>query len=134
MSTDFWLHKLQELSGTHAPAPAGLTASGAPWWAHPTYSPAQAPQPPRSMVSRAYQTDRAQSAKVPSTCPNCRGDHYWQPTPSTVAQCADCGYNCRMVHSTAGVAIANTSSAPKRASLYEAQGAGYNPHVIVGRM
>ncbi|MFC9505374.1 hypothetical protein [Streptomyces sp. NPDC057002] len=138
MTSDFWLNKLRQTDGApQAPAapPAGLTPTGAPWWAHPTYTrpeqPPAAPQQPPEMLQRAYQTDRAQSARQTEHCPSCHSDHYWRPTPNTQATCFDCGWPVQ--NSTQGVAIAN-KDAPSRASLHEPKGAGYRPDLIVGRM
>ncbi|MEV7902198.1 hypothetical protein [Streptomyces anulatus] len=140
MSDDsFWLNKLRE-SGGAAPPPAapsqgGLTPAGAPWWSHPTYArpqqPAQPQQAPETL-QRAYQTEKAQSAKQPDICPSCASDHYWRPTPNTCATCFDCGWPVQ--NSTQGVAISNDSSAPRRESLHQARGAGYQPNTIVGRL
>lgn len=134
MTSDFWLRKLQESSGTPAPAApqAGLTPQGAPWWAHPTYAPAPAPQQPQPAAPGAYRTEKAQSAKHTELCPSCGSDQYWRPTPKTQAMCNACHYPVQ--NSTQGVAVANNSSAPSRASLFQAKGAGYRPNVIVGRL
>ncbi|MEU1552115.1 hypothetical protein ABZ517_05260 [Streptomyces scabiei] len=135
--SDFWLQKLREAGGAPAPAApqAGLTPSGAPWWAHPTYGPPPSPAQPQPHVQApqaAYQTTKAQSAKNTETCPSCGSDEYWRPTPKTHPICNSCHYPVQ--NSTQGVAIANNSSAPARASLFQAKGAGYQPNVIVGRL
>ncbi|MGW3860270.1 hypothetical protein ACWEDZ_02130 [Streptomyces sp. NPDC005047] len=139
MTSDFWLNKLRE-NGTPAPAQpqAGLTPTGTPWWAHPTYSRPQGPEQPQApqqtpeALQHTYQTERAQSARQTERCPSCSGDHYWRPTPNAMATCFDCGWPVQ--NSTQGVAIANNSSAPSRASLHQPKGAGYRPDVIVGHM
>jgi hypothetical protein len=134
--SDFWLNKMREQQGPPPAPQAGLTAGGTPWWAMPTYTrPEQPPQQPQQgpeQLQRSYQTEKAQSARQTDRCPSCAGDHYWRPTPNTMATCFDCGWPTQ--NSTQGVAIANTSSAPQKKSLHEAAGAGYNPQVIVGRM
>ncbi|MFE4527076.1 hypothetical protein ACFRMO_07745 [Streptomyces anulatus] len=139
MSDSFWLDKLRQSGGAPPPPPAapqgGLTPTGAPWWAHPTYTqpqqPAQPQQPPEAL-QRAYETEKAQSAKQTDLCPSCRSEHYWRPTPNTTAMCFDCGWPVQ--NSTQGVAISNNSSAPTRQSVHQAKGSGYQPNVIVGRL
>ncbi|MGW3153685.1 hypothetical protein [Streptomyces sp. NPDC001089] len=134
MTSDFWLNKLRESGGAPAPAApqAGLTPQGTPWWAHPTYGAPAAPEQPQQPAPGVYRTDKAQSAKSTAICPSCSGDNYWRPTPNSREMCADCHYPVQ--NSTQGVAISNNSSAPSRASLHQAKGAGYNPNVIVGRL
>ncbi|MEW1922294.1 hypothetical protein [Streptomyces sp. NPDC088360] len=138
MSSEFWLNKLRQAQGA-APAPrpqAGLTQAGTPWWAHPTYTrPETRPAEPQSapeQLQREYQTERAQSTRHSDQCPSCQGEHYWRPTPNTQATCFDCGWPVQ--NSTQGVAIANNSSAPSKGSLHQAQGSGYNPKTIIGRL
>lgn len=134
MTTDFWLRKLQQSGSAPARAApqAGLTPQGAPWWAHPTYAPAPQPAAPQEPAQPGgHRTDKAQSAKVSDRCPSCGSDHYWRPTPRTSFMCADCQYPVQ--NSTQGQTIANSES-PARASLHQAQGSGYRPDVIVGRM
>jgi len=136
MTSDFWLNKLREAGGATAPATpqAGLTPSGTPWWAHPTYGQPQAPaQPQQPMQAQqgTYVTTKAQSAKSTELCPSCGSDQYWRPTPKTQLMCNSCHYPVQ--NSTQGVAIANRD-APARPSLHQAKGAGYRPDVIVGRM
>lgn len=136
MTSDFWLNKLRETGGAPAPAApqAGLTPTGAPWWAHPTYgppAPAVQPQQPPPQQPGVYRSEKAQSAKSHETCPSCGSEDYWRPTPKTQFLCNDCHYP--MQNSTQGVAISNRD-APSRASLHQAKGAGYRPDVIVGRM
>lgn len=139
MTSDFWLNKLRSSGGsTPAPQPqGGLTASGAPWWAHPTYTP-PAPAPvtpaPPTPGEQSYSTVKAASARHTELCPNCQSDHYWRPTTNAAARCYDCGHNDRAMNSTQGMAVANSTSAPKRASLHQAQGSGYHPEIIIGRM
>ena len=134
---DFWLNKLRETGGAPAPAEpqAGLTSTGTPWWAHPTYGPpqtaAQIQQPPVQPQLGIYRTDKAQSAKSAERCPSCGSENYWRPTPKTSFICNDCHYPVQ--NSTQGVAISNRD-APARASLHQAKGAGYRPDLIVGRM
>ncbi|MEV6310018.1 hypothetical protein AB0M10_15635 [Streptomyces sp. NPDC051840] len=137
--SDFWLNKIRESQGGNPPArqpQAGLTPTGAPWWAHPTYTrpetPPAAPQAPPEQLQREYQTERAQSSKHSERCPSCASEHYWRPTPNAQATCFDCGWPVQ--NSTQGVAIANNSSAPRKTSLHEARGSGYNPQTIVGRL
>lgn len=135
--SDFWLNKLREAGGApSAPAApqAGLTSTGAPWWAHPTYGPAQPPaqpQQPAQQPQAPYQTTKAQSAKSHESCPSCGSDEYWRPTVNAQARCNQCHYPVQ--NSTQGVAISNRD-APARASLHQPKGAGYRPDVIVGRM
>jgi hypothetical protein len=137
MTSDFWLNKLRG-QGSATPAPtapqAGLTPSGAPWWAHPTYSPAQAPAQPQQDARQpqgVYVTNKAQSARSEERCPECGSDEYWRPTPKTQLMCNQCHYPVQ--NSTQGVAISNRD-APAKASLHQAKGAGYRPDIIVGRM
>jgi hypothetical protein len=137
MTSNFWLDRLRETNPAPAPAApqAGFTPQGTPWWAHPTYAPAPAPAQPQQLQPAApgrYHTEKAQSAKVTERCPSCGSDAYWRPTPKTQATCNDCHYPVQ--NSTQGVAVANNSSAPSRASLFQAKGAGYQPNVIVGRL
>ncbi|MFE2539080.1 hypothetical protein [Actinacidiphila glaucinigra] len=133
--SDFWLNKIREAQGAPPPAPqAGLTATGAPWWAHPTYArPEQppAPQEPAPAPQQAYWTERAVSARSSERCPSCGSENYWRPTPKTQFMCADCQYPVQ--NSTQGVAISNRD-APSKPSLHQAKGSGYRPDVIVGRM
>lgn len=137
MTSDFWLSRLRDAGSTPPPAApqAGFTPQGTPWWAHPTYTPAAPavqPQQPQQAVPGVYQTDKAQSARSTERCPSCGSDEYWRPTPKTQAMCNACHYPVQ--NSTQGVAVANNSSAPTRASLFQAKGAGYQPNVIVGRL
>ncbi|MFH9731904.1 hypothetical protein [Streptomyces sp. NPDC017260] len=137
MSSDFWLNKMRGTGAAPAPASpqAGLTPSGTPWWAHPTYTrpeqPAQEPQQPPEVLQRSYQTGRAQSAQQTERCPSCGSDQYWRATPNTQAMCNECHWPVQ--NSTQGVAISNRDS-PSKASLHQAKGAGYRPDLIVGRM
>lgn len=133
MSSDFWLNKFTgRPAGTPPPAPqAGLTPTGAPWWANPAYTSPQQPAQPQQAAQSPYSTDRAQSARHTERCPSCDSDHYWRPSPNVRATCFDCGWPTQ--NSTQGVAISNRD-APARHSLHQAKGAGYRPDVIVGRM
>lgn len=137
MSSDFWLNKMRSTGAAPAPVQpqAGLTPQGTPWWAHPTYSPAQPPAQPQQVVQApapgVYRTDKALSARSTERCPSCGSQDYWRPTPNTSFICNDCHYPRQ--NSTQGVAISNRD-APAKSSLHQAKGAGYRPDLIVGRM
>lgn len=136
MSSDFWLNKMRQAQGPTPPPQAGLTAGGTPWWAHPTYvRPEQPPQQPAygpEQMQRAYQTNRAMSSRQTELCPQCQSEHYWKPTPNTMAQCNDCGWPIQ--HSTSGMSAVNDTSAPSRPSTCQAKGVPFSMKNIVAHM
>lgn len=70
-----------------------------------------------------YTTNKAQSAKVDTHCPECGGDNYLAPSGSKyMPQCYECGYNPRFTQQSSGM-----DSVPTVGPTHSARGQGKVP-------
>lgn len=127
MSTNWWANKL----GTNAPV-SNTPPTG------PARNPVYRPQPSAPNPRVAYDAEqdqlvsKAQSARDAEKCPGCYSPNYMAPQGTQKKRCYDCGYP--LVQSGSGVGTTGQSTGPVMAARQPAQGSGFNPKTIVGRL
>ncbi len=155
--SSFWQ---TQLGGAPAAAPvAPQQAPAGPWWATPTYptsAPVQQPQVPQQAPqwtatppeeegwgTVAGSTQKAQSARVDTNCPECGSDHFFRPAGmgmNTMTQCYDCGYNPRFSQTggQGGMASGTDGGAARPARQTVEGGRGgvshFSPGTIIGKV
>ncbi len=141
--SDFWAKRLQGIS----PAPLAPAAPPTqqdllrPWWQPAPEQQLTVPVPPpgelnghERLAVDEYTTNRAQSARESSRCPECASGNYMHIAgqKQRPMRCYECGYNeLGYQHSTAGLS-AHSSDVPVHAARVQVGNVSdYNPrHVI----
>lgn len=127
--SNFWSQRLAPAAQPQQAPAAPQPASTAPWWLPQTVAPVQPQQPAQTVQQTVvptpqqasvapdgkahfgdllqqdgYTTEKAQSAKDSTTCPDCGSPNYMgvKGSPNAMKQCFECGFNPRFAHSTAG--------------------------------
>ena len=107
------------------------------WWADKlgsTRAPYQPPaQQPSSTPPQYVQQNVQQIPQQPvvESCPNCRSGNYGKLTPETRARCYDCGYP--LIQAGSGLGTTQSSNGPAQPAR-QAEGNGFNPQTIVGKL
>lgn len=161
--SNFWANKLgQQAAPTApaaAPAPAQAPANTGAWWMPQATVQQPVQQPMQQVVQQGnpaqmssqevidanqallhqeeYTTDKAKSAKVESTCPDCGSPNFMRPStsPNAMKQCFNCGYNERFQHSTHGATGIGQSDLPTKAARVQMLNTNnFNPRTVIGKV